>query len=258
MASLQTLKSFLDEYLLIGKTGQVESISDNSWNGLQVDAGSDEVQKIALAVDAGLSTFELAAKAGAQLLLTHHGIFWQGSDPSFNGYTKDRVTFLLENKISLYSAHLPLDVHPEIGNNVQTLKLLGAVPTKTFGSKSEPVGWVGELEETTGLTGIVTKLAEGLPSQPMVLDFGPQEIRTIAVISGGGNTADFYAAMATGADVYITGEAREVYHVTKDMKKNVIFAGHNATETIGVKALGKVLQEKFAIETGFIPFPTGI
>ncbi len=195
------------------------------------------------------------------MIVVHHGIFWFKSNPSFKGYLKKRISLLLENGISLYAAHLPLDKHPTVGNNAQLLKLLGFEPdlTRPFAYYSGMyLGFIGTRTTATTCERIAQTLTQSTGARCTILNFGPRDIRTIAVCSGGGGYAQLEEAAASGVDVYVTGDASESYHAAKDRGLNLIFAGHHATETVGVKALAHVVKRELGVETVFVDVPTGL
>ncbi len=255
MAKLIDIVKYLNNYL------KIKEIKDFSRNGLQVK-GEKEVSKIAFTENASLDTFKMAQKAGADLIIVHHGILWKTKYKKgavFTKITQARIDYLLENNLSLYAAHLPLDAHRVSGNNAQLLKLLGAKIKTGFakmGKKS--IGLIGEFKSPVATSKIVKILNKNLKTKCKALLFGPNKIKTMAVASGGGGSATFYEAMEKKVDLYLTGEFHEVYTSAKDAKFNVIFAGHYATETLGVKALMPLLQKKFKIKTVFIDDPTGL
>jgi len=247
------LVEFLNTYLELD-----DAPSDISWNGLQFE-GRNEVQKIAFAVDASLDSFMAAARENADFLIVHHGHFWQGSNPSYSGWAKKRLDFLYQHQLSLYAAHAPLDRHKEVGNNAQLLKLLGAEITSEFMIREgKNIGWIGTLKNPKPLSEIRTILVEKLVTSVKTLDFSKESVSTIAVCSGGGGYHGFMEALNAQVDLYISGDAVEIYSTAKDAEMNVIFAGHNATETIGLKALQNVIEKKFKVETVFIDLPTGL
>jgi len=252
MPSLKKIVGFLDTYL------KIDDIQDSSWNGLQFE-GDPKVEKIAFAVDASAESFEKAVEENAGLLIVHHGHFWQSHNPSISGWSKDRIDVLYKNGLSLYASHLPLDRHKEVGNNAELLKLLGAPIKEEFlFHKGKNIGWIGERKRAISISDIEQKLNDNLKTSCIVLPFGKKNIKTIAVCSGGGSYGGFYEALSSKADLYITGDTAEVYYTTKDSGINVIFAGHHATETVGLKALSKIVEKKLKIETVFIDLPTGL
>ena len=252
MPKLNKIVTFLDEYL---KTGEVK---DSSWNGLQFE-GRSAVTKVAFAVDAGVEAFEMAAELKTDLLIVHHGHFWDFRNPSITGWAKERLKVLFDNDMSLYCSHNPLDRHKEVGHNAELLKLLGAkITDEFFPYHGKNIGWIGDCGKGITLKEIEGKLNRELNTVCRVLPFGRKKVRTIAVCSGGGSYSGFYNALDAGVDLYITGDAVEIYHTAKDAGINVIFAGHHATETLGLTALSRVLRKKFEIETVFIDLPTGL
>lgn len=252
MVNLMKIVNFLDKYL------KINDIEDFSWNGLQIE-GKSNVKKIALAVDDGVETFKKSAEVGADMVIVHHGQFWRDANPSIVSWNKKRIDMLYKNNISLYVAHLPLDRHEDVGNNVQLLKLLGARINKEFlDYKGKNISWMGDFKNGAKLEDIVKKLNSKLNTKCVVLNFGKKVIKTIGVCSGGGDYKQFFEALNKKLDLYLTGDINEVYHAVKDAGINVIFAGHHATETVGLKALSKVINKKFKVETVFIELPTGL
>ncbi len=253
MVTRDVLTSFLDSYL------SIQDIDDNSWNGLQFE-GKDSIQTVAFAVDAGIDTFRQAAEQKADFLIVHHGQFWKSNNPSITSWNKQRISHLYDNAISLYAAHLPLDRHPEVGNNAQLLTILDAKITEEFmDHHGKNVGWIGERKNAITLQEVEQILTKTIKASCTILPFGKKEIKTIAVCSGGGGYAGYSEAQQKGVDLYISGDSIEIYLTAKDAGMNVIFAGHHATETVGLKALQKVIEEKFSdIKTTFIDIPTGL
>jgi dinuclear metal center YbgI/SA1388 family protein len=245
------LVAYLDEYL------QTEAIADSSNNGLQVE-GSDQVHKLAFAVDASLAAFEGAMRAGAQMLVVHHGLFW--SKPLMvTGVHHRRLRRLFEAGLSLYASHLPLDFHEQIGNNAtlaQWLKLEDAVPFGDY--KGSPAGVAGHLPAAISLSKFTT-LIENTLGEPVVQvwPFGKDTVQQVGIVSGGAAFLVDQAAEA-GLDVYLTGElSHSYYHQTLELGINVIYGGHYATETAGLKALAAHLETEFELETVFLDLPTG-
>lgn len=233
---------------------------DTSANGLQIGSGDREIDRVAVAVDGAVETIDQAAAAEADLLVVHHGISWGGIE-RVTGRTYDQVTTAIENDISLYASHLPLDGHQELGNAAGVANLLGLTDTGPFGSYGgEYVGQQGQLPESTSVEELGDQLSSALDTgegSVRVLDFGPAEIETVAIVTGSG--VDWLAeAVERGADVLITGEGKQqVYHDAKESGMNVVLAGHYATETFGVRALQELLEE-WGVETTYIDCPTGL
>ncbi|MFW5747097.1 MAG: Nif3-like dinuclear metal center hexameric protein [Nanoarchaeota archaeon] len=255
MVSLNAITTFLDNYLML------DNIEDASYNGLQVE-GKQKVSTILLAVDAGIETFLTSVAKGADMIILHHGLFWQGVNPCVKGSMKDRLKILLENDISLYTAHLPLDCHEQIGHNAEFLHQLGAKKQHGFYShQGKDIGWIGTYPQPRTQQQVLEEVADVLKiSQQQIhsLFFGTDAISKIAVCCGAAGRKGFLEAKDAGADLYITGEPTEIYHDAKDAGMNVLFTGHHASETLGLKALAVLLDKKFDIHCKFIDIPTGL
>jgi dinuclear metal center YbgI/SA1388 family protein len=245
------LVAYLDDYL------QIETIDDRSNNGLQVE-GKDEVTRLAFAVDASLAAFEAARSARAQMLVVHHGLFW-GEPVLVTGIHRQRLGLLLEAGISLYAVHLPLDFHQEVGNNAVLARWLDLQEAGPFGVyKSHPAGITGRLSSPVSLEGFVERV-ERVLGEPVVgvWPFGPTTIRRVGIASGGTGSLVDQAAQA-GVDVFLSGEVSHiVYHQAQELGLNVVYGGHYATETAGLKALAAHLAARFALDTVFLDLPTG-
>ncbi len=250
-ASLHEITASLDALL------ECTGLTDASLNGLQVEA-SEDVVTVGLAVDAALPTLEMARDADCQLLIVHHGLFW-GSDQPLRGALGRRVACCFESGISVYASHLPLDVHAEVGNNALLSRALGADPIGGFGLLgSVPLGTVADLPESMPLAELAGRLAATGCDDQTMWAFGPDPVRRLAVLTGSG-CSFLDEAIASGADCFITGEAKHsAYHAAREAGINCIFAGHYATETFGVRALGARLAEQFGVETEWLHLPTGI
>ncbi len=249
--NVQEVQTYLDRYLRIAEVGD----SAEALNGLQVDH-EGEVTRIACAVDACQTTIDAAADLGAEFLLVHHGLFWAGLEP-LTGRHGRRVRRLMNAGIAVYSAHMPLDLHPEIGNNAVLANELGLEGRDWFGDyKGERLGVAGNLSVSIGE--LVKRLASIVGGSPRTMAHGPDTSARVGIISGGGG--DMIAqAREAGVDTFITGEGK--HHSFFDAEEwglNVIYAGHYATETIGVKALAAHLSEKFDIPWNFLDHPTGM
>lgn len=245
------LVTYLDTYL------QIETIEDTSNNGLQVE-GAEEVTRLAFAVDAGLAAFEEARAVGSQMLIVHHGLLW--SKPlMIVGIQRCRLQVLLEAGLSLYASHLPLDFHPEVGNNATLARWLALEECAPFGEyKGHPAGIAGGLPETVSLGRFVSHVENAL-GEPViqVWPFGTDSIQRVGIVSGG---AGFLVGEAAKADVdlFLTGEmSHGIYHEAKELGVNVLYGGHYATETAGLKSLAEHLSTRFRLETVFLDLPTG-
>ncbi len=240
----------LDHYLAI------QEWEDSSMNGLQVEGGPT-VDRVALATDAALATFSLAAEAGAQLLIVHHGLFW-GQPIAVTGTHRSRLATLLDNGVSLYAAHLPLDAHPEVGNNAVLAGMLGLTEQQPFGRYGgREIGVMGRLPQILSRADLAARIEALLGSPPDVLPFGQDSIDALAIVSGGAAEMVPEAAQS-GVDAFVTGESSHIaWHVAREHRMNLIYGGHYATETLGVRALGDHLADRFGVETVFLDSPTG-
>ncbi len=246
------LVAWLDDYLDIRSYA-----ADPSLNGLQVE-GAHEVKKIALAVDASLNTFEQAAAMGADILIVHHGLFW-GQPLAITGMHGARVRYLLDNQLSLYAAHLPLDAHREVGNNWGLAPILGLTELEPFGTfKGLSIGVKGVFPEPKSLRELAEEIEAQLGEQVMVHAGGPDPVHSLGIISGGA-TWDVVTAADEGLDAFLTGEPKhEVFYHAFERRVNALFAGHYMTETVGVTLLGSKLKKEFDLPTEFILLPTGL
>lgn len=227
-----------------------DEFKDFTHNGLQVE-GAPEISKVGVAVDACMATFEDLADCG--MILVHHGLWWPSVD-RITAADRRRLAFLLGREINLYVSHLPMDRHPQLGNNAVLLRGLGLEPTREFGE----VGWVGEFDTPVPREDLLLKVQTLLEGPVRTLDFGSPEISSLAVCSGSGGVDYMLKACDLGADAYLTGEASHaIYHAAREAGMNVLLGGHYATETWGVKALCPLLQEAFGLETRFAAQPTG-
>lgn len=246
------LVNYLDTYL------RIDEIDDYGPQGIQVEAPADEIERIALAVDTSPAVIEAAAAWGANMLLVHHGVLWGEIGP-IAGPLGRRVRALLQNNIHLYGAHLPLDAHPEVGNNAELARMFGIKIEEWWCEpKGTPLAVLGDAPPDTMLESFVAQIEEKLQTKARVLAEGPQQVSRVAILSGFG--ADEIAqASQKGADTFLTGERSHTsYWGASDHGINVIYAGHYATETVGVKALGRHLAQKFGVEAQFFDFPTGM
>jgi dinuclear metal center YbgI/SA1388 family protein len=248
---LAELTAYLDRYL------RIHEIPDKSLNGLQVE-GPAEVARVALATDAALETFEQARAGGAQLLLVHHGLFWGERPAPVVGALGRRIRALLEGGLGLYCAHLPLDAHPEVGNNAvlaRKLELSGPRPFGDWGGVA--LGFGGELPQPLPRDDLRAYCEERLGTPVRMLPFGDPTVRRLALVSGA--AADLVTQAAReGYGAYLTGEtSHTAYHPAREASINLLFAGHYATETWGVRALGEHLEERLGVEVFFCDAPTG-
>ncbi|MDZ7688584.1 MAG: Nif3-like dinuclear metal center hexameric protein [Halobacteriales archaeon] len=250
---LEETVSFLDDLLNNDEWAGVDAAT----NGLQVE-NSGDVENVAFAVDASVQTVETAAERDADMLVAHHGFFWGGKD-ALVGQDYERFRLLVENDIALYASHLPLDAHGGVGNNVLLLDALGANVFDSFADFGvDDVGYVGRLPDTVPLDDFVHKVGEAVDNEPTVLDFGADEVKRVAVLTGagGGHIAE---AAETGADVYITGEPKHrAHHDAREHELNVLFAGHYHTETFGVRELRERVDRSLNVDAFYISLPTEV
>lgn len=243
--------AYLDGYLDVG------AIRDwkGAMNGLQV-ANSGSVQRIAAAVDASEQTIAGAVERGCDLLLVHHGLFWPGSRP-VTGSRYRRLRSLMTADVAVYSAHLPLDVHPEIGNNVLLARSVGLEPDGTFARhEGRDIGVTASCDRSRA--DLVSVLEVELGGAVRLIAGGPERVRRVGVLtgSGGGALAD---AIEAGLDTLITGEgSHHTYIDAMEEGVNLLYGGHYATETKGVRALAAHVAERFRLEWDFVDAPTGM
>jgi dinuclear metal center YbgI/SA1388 family protein len=228
---------------------------DGAVNGLQVQ-NNDRVTRIAAAVDASLATLLSATTARADLLLVHHGLFWSPAHP-WTGPRYQQLRLLLEGNLAVYSAHLPLDAHPKLGNNILLCRSLGFRNLSPFFHQRN--AWLGFQTRTRiRRADLVDRLAHALNHPVKLLPGGPDTCRRIGVVTGGAG-ADLAIAAREGVDTFITGEGPHwTFAAAEDAGINVLYGGHYATETFGVKALASHLSDRFRLPWTFIDHPTGL
>jgi dinuclear metal center YbgI/SA1388 family protein len=244
---------FLDDYL------QIANFRDYCPNGMQV-IGRPAVERVALGVSANLECFRLAAEGQADMLITHHGLFWENTPPTIGAMMKSRLKMLFEHDITLLGYHLPLDAHPEVGNNALWLKELGFEPEGiNLGIfRGRPIGAIGSAPKRTTLRDLVERVAQIAGAPPRVYAYGSQTVRRLGVITGGGyhNLLD---AIALGCDTFLTGETGEPTEgIAREEGVNFIGAGHYNSEKLGVQALGELLQRQFDVTTFFCDVPNQV
>jgi dinuclear metal center YbgI/SA1388 family protein len=247
MASRDEVLTYARELL------DLDSYHDYGPMGIQV-MGADEVTKISAAVSSTLEAFQRTKEAGAQLLLVHHGLFWEGDPRTIDFHMRARLQTLFEGDITLAAYHLALDAHPEIGNNAIVARELGVQNPERFlewgygGRLAEP----GTLEELSGrLQGITGR-------EPVAFDGGPEQIERVAIITGGGAKLIKEAA-AEGYDAFVTGEPAEpTLHLARELGIHFLAGGHYATETFGITALAENLADKFSLEWEFVDVPVPV
>lgn len=236
---------------------RIDQIEDYGPQGLQVE-GTEEVSRVALSVDSGLPCIDAAIKIGAQMQIVHHGLFW-GQQELICGPFGRKVRRLVQANMNLYAAHLALDAHPDVGNNVELARLLGLTVESWFCNiKGTDIGVICPVPKGLTLDDLVGSVKAQLAVEPRVLAHGPSTARRVAIVSGGG-IAHAAEAASLGADTFLTGEtSHSHFYAALDLGLNVIFAGHYATETVGLRALGRHLGARFGLEIVFYDLPTGM
>ncbi len=251
-ASLDQLVAHLDELLQPGR------FSDYCPNGLQVQ-GRDEVARIATGVTASQALVDAAIDWGADAVLVHHGYFWRGEPAPVVGMKRRRLGALLGADVSLLAYHLPLDAHPELGNNAQLGRLLGLEDQRPMHPEDPAsVGSVGDLPRVSTAGEFCDRLAELTGQAPLLIGERGHAVQRVAWCTGAAQSY-IEAAVAAGADLFITGEASEpTVHVAREEGIGFIAAGHHATERYGVQALGQYLAQAFGLEHRFIDIPNPV
>lgn len=237
---------------------QTAKIKDYCPNGLQVQ-GREKIQKIISGVTASRALIEAAIAAKADAILVHHGWFWKNDDPSIVGQLHTRMKLLLDHNINLLAYHLPLDIHPQLGNNAQLAKVMGwqGASSNSLPGVVDGLIWSVEVKPMT-LTQLSKSLASHLGRDPLVIGEPTQKIKKIAWCTGGAQ-GYIKEALSLGVDAYISGEVSEqTFHFAKEMGLAYISAGHHATERYGVQALGEHLKKTLNIEHEFIDIPNPI
>jgi len=232
--------------------------TDVALNGLQVANAKQSVEKVAFAVDACLESIRRAAEWGADLLFVHHGLFW-GRPLAVTGGHYQRLRALIQADLALYAVHLPLDMHPQLGNNAGLARRIGLQQLEPFGEyKGMKIGFKGILPEAMNLEQVVRACCGSNEQGINVLPFGPGEIYTVG-ISSGGAADEASQAIEEKLDLFITGDAsHEIYHHCLEGRINVIFGGHYLTETSGVTLLSEKLRAETDLQIRFLDIPTGL
>jgi dinuclear metal center YbgI/SA1388 family protein len=251
MPSLSEVTDYIDTYL------RIQEIEDwpNALNGLQIE-NSGRVKKIGASVDVSTRVLTQAARKKVDLLIVHHGLFWPGLQP-ITGILRRQLRLAFENNIALYSAHLPLDLHPEVGNNAQLAAALGLKSrTHFFEEKGQLIGVKAATRRSRD--DLIRSLKRSLGGKVKAFNFGPKQLKTIGIITGGAGS-EIYRVAREKIDLFITGEAPHWAAVAaEELGMNLVLGGHYATETFGVKALVEHLSRKFQLASEFIDCPTSL
>ena len=254
MAERDAIIDYLDDLLDAG------AFEDYGPNGLQVP-GARDVSKVVTAVSAHQELFEQAAAAGAQMALVHHGIFWGSGNGPIDERMKRRLKTLFDADLSLAAYHLPLDAHAEVGNNALICRALGFEPAAPFAAaRGRPIGWIGRADGDGVAAGELIGRCRETFDRDDVLHFpgGPDLVRTIGVVSGGGD-GYFGEAIDRGVDAFVSGEPSEPAMAdAREAGVHFIAAGHWASETFGIRRLGEAVAARFGVEHEFIELPNPV
>jgi dinuclear metal center YbgI/SA1388 family protein len=255
MASRDDILAFCEELLEPGR------FSDAMPNGLQV-AGRSDVLRLATCASPSLMAFRQAAERGADMLLLHHGLFWERDPRPIHTLMAGRLRVLLEREINLVAYHLPLDAHPELGNNACLARLAGleALDFDFARLRSMTLGCLGALPEPLGIRELSARLAKPLEAQPLLVEAGPTRVRRVGILSGGGGDMDMLLeARARGCDAFVTGSLSESgVAAARELGLNVVALGHYNSEKLGVRALGDRLVARFGLEVAHLDVPNPI
>jgi dinuclear metal center YbgI/SA1388 family protein len=246
MARRDEIENYLGELL------EPQAFRDYGPNGLQVE-GKGEVRKLVSGVTASLALIDAAIAQGADAILVHHGLFWRGQDGRLTGWLKQRVARLLTHDISLFAYHLPLDAHAELGNNAQFGRRLGLAADVRFGEHD--IGFIGDAGSLRSLPQLATTVETALERAPLVLPGDGRPLSRIAWCTGGAQ-GYFEAAIAAGADAFLTGEVSEPQaHLARETGVAFLACGHHATERYGAPALAAHVADRFGLDHVFIELP---
>lgn len=231
---------------------QPEKIHDYCPNGLQVE-GKTHISKVITGVTASQALIEAAVRKNADAILVHHGYFWKGENPCIIGMKRQRLQLLLTNQINLFAYHLPLDIHPNVGNNAQLAEKLGIVVKEGLEvGNPRSIAMQGYFAEPIAVEELTQRITAQLQRPPLVESTSDKPIRTVAWCTGGGQNYIELAA-EQGIDAFITGEASEqTIHTAREMGIHFFAAGHHATERYGVRALGELLATEHGINVEFV------
>lgn len=246
------LVRYLDGYL------EVEAISDYGPNGLQVE-GRSRIRRVVGGVSACVELFRAARRSKADAVLVHHGLFWGTAPLPLVGVQLRRVAELIRGELSLLAYHLPLDRHPEVGNNAVAARALGLVDCAPFGRhRGITIGWKGRFHEPLPAKSVMRQIAALYGQSPLTFAWGPEEVSSVALVSGSGGRC-LYEAIQQSLDLFVTGEADEwSMHLAREAGIHFVAAGHHATERAGVEALCAHLEERFPLTADFVNLPNPV
>jgi dinuclear metal center YbgI/SA1388 family protein len=254
MAERDEIVAFLDDLL------EARGWPDYGPNGLQVP-GAARVERVVTGVSAHAELFERAVAAEAEMVLCHHGIFWDKAPPRLTHPQKARLAVLFDADLSLVAYHLPLDAHAEVGNNALICRALGFEPVESFAEhRGRSIGWIGRTDDAPGLGAgeLVERCTGSFGRAPLVFAEGPARVRSVGVVSGGG-AGSLSEAVERGLDAFVTGEPSEpAMAESREAGIHFVAGGHYATETFGVRRLGELLAERFGVEHRFVEIPNPV
>ncbi|MBD0281281.1 MAG: Nif3-like dinuclear metal center hexameric protein [Thermoleophilaceae bacterium] len=252
MPARDEITRYLDELL------EAHAFDDYGPNGIQVP-GAEEVELVVTGVSAHRELFTRAADAGAQLVICHHGVLWDSQPRAISPPLKERLRVLFDSDISLAAYHLPLDAHPELGNNALICEALGLERAEPFGHhRGRTIGFVGRAPEAIPFGELLDRCRGAFGRRSFAWDAGPATVRSVGVLSGGG-ASSFGEAISLGLDAFLTGEPAEpAMAEAREAGVHFIAAGHYATETFGVRRLGELVADRFGVEHRFIDVPNPI
>ena len=245
------IEIYLNDYL------KVSEFTDLCPNGLQV-SGSDKISKIITGVSASVALFEEAISEQADAVIVHHGIIWNFERPLYKGGYRERIRLLLNNNLNLFAYHLPLDAHPEVGNNILLCNALKLTDVKPFGNdKGQYIGMQGSCEPV--ISSAFFESIRNLVGRDLTLfPHGPELISSVGIISGGAQKY-ITQAVSEGLDAFITGEVSEhIMHYAQEEHIHFISAGHYATERFGIIALGDLIAQQFDVQVKFVDIPNPV
>ncbi len=243
------LQTILDTLLECGR------FNDYCPNGLQVE-GREEVTRVVCGVSASRALLEQAVSLRADAIIVHHGWFWKSEDARVTGIRRQRLGLLLANDISLFGFHLPLDAHPELGNNAQLARVLGWEVEGTCAT--QPMVWLGQLPHAMPAGELARSVAARLAREPLLIAEPEREIRRVAWCTGGAQ-GYFEQAIAAGVDLFLSGEISEqTVHLARESGVAYLAAGHHATERYGIQALASWLHREHGLETHFVDIPNPV
>jgi dinuclear metal center YbgI/SA1388 family protein len=238
----------------LAETLDINRFRDYCPNGLQVE-GKPRISRLVTGVTASLALLEAAVAAHADAVLVHHGYFWRGEDPRVVGTRRRRLKLLLDHEINLYAYHLPLDAHPELGNNAQLAARLGFEVKGRFGEQD--LGWYGDTDAQT-VADLINRVQQALGRAPQLIGDPAQRVTRVAWCTGAAQNA-FEQAIEAGATVYLSGEISEqTVHLARESGVAYLACGHHATERYGVQALGDHLSRQFGVDHQFVDIPNPV